>query len=225
MHQLHPHRVGALRMFLSACLAFLLGACATPVPFDYTAFKQDRPASLLVLPPLNESKDIKATSGVLATTTLPLAEAGYYVMPVSLVDETFKQNGLTTPTDIHEVPAAKLREIFGADAAVYIRVKQYGTTYMIIGSETRVTVDGKIVDLRSGRVLWSGSATASSQESDSSSQAGLVGLLVKAVVTQIIGTVTDASFNYAGITNQRLLGAPRKNGLLAGPRSPSYQKD
>jgi hypothetical protein len=225
MQQQYLRRGGAVRIFLALCLTSLLGACATPVPFDYTAFKQDRPASLLVLPPLNESKDIKATSGVLATTTLPLAEAGYYVMPVSLVDETFKQNGLTTPTDIHEVPAAKLREIFGADAAVYIRVKQYGTSYMIIGSETRVTVDGKIVDLRSGRELWSGSATASSQESESSNQAGLVGLLVKAVVSQIIGTVMDASFNYAGITNQRLLGAPRKNGLLAGPRSPSYQKD
>ena len=209
----HPLRLGS-----ALCLVALLGACATPVPFDYTAFKQDRPASMLVLPPVNDSKDIKATIGVMANTILPLAEAGYYVMPVSLVDETFKQNGLTTPTDIHEVSAAKLREIFGADAAVYIRVKQYGTTYMIIGSETRVTVEGKIVDLRSGREIWSGSATASSQESDTSNQGGLVGLLVKAVVTQILGTVTDASFNYAAITNQRLLGAPRKNGLLFGPR-------
>ena len=215
-----------LRVVLALGMAGLLGACAAPkAPYDYTALRQDRPASLLVLPPLNESKDIKATIGVMSTAIAPLAEAGYYVMPVSLVDETFKQNGLTTPTDIHEVAPAKLREIFGADAAVYIRVKQYGTGYYIVASETRVTVDAKVIDLRSGRLLWDGSATASSQESNNSSQGGLVGLLVKAVVSQIVGTAVDASFNYAAIANQRLLGAPIKNGLLLGPRSPNYQKD
>jgi hypothetical protein len=180
---------------------------------------------MLVLPPVNDSADLKATQGVMATAILPLAEAGYYVMPVGLVNETFRQNGLTTPNDIHEVSAAKLREIFGADAAVYLRVKQYGTSYQVIGSDTRVTVEGKIIDLRSGDTLWNGSATASSQESDSNNQGGLVGLLVKAVVHQIIGTVTDASFNYAAIANQRLLGAPRPRGLLYGPRSPNYQKE
>lgn len=226
MSELAVNLPRSLSSGLIILLAGVLGACATPpAPLDYTAFKQDRPATLLVLPPINESKDVKATSGVLSTSVLPLAEAGYYVLPVSLVDETFKQNGLQTPNDIHDVPTQKLREIFGADAAVYIRVKQYGTTYMIFGSETRVTVEGKIIDLRSGRQLWSGSATSSSQESDAGNQGGLVGLLVKAVITQIIGTVTDASFGYAAISNQRMLGVPRANGLLAGPRSPNFRKD
>jgi hypothetical protein len=216
---------GRLRGALVLMLAMVAGGCATQkVPYNYEAFKQSRPASMLVLPPINDSKDVKATIGVMASAALPLAEAGYYVLPVGLVDETFKQNGLTTPNDVHDVAPQKLREIFGADAAVYIRVKQYGTSYMVIGSETRVTVEGKVVDLRNGKLLWEGSATASSQESDTGNQAGLAGLLVKALVTQIIGTVTDAGFNYAGIANQRLLSA-RKDGLLAGPRSPNYMKD
>lgn len=214
-----------LRLASLLALPLVFGACATKPPYDYSAFRQSRPASILVLPPVNDSTDVKATIGVMASTAMPLAEAGYYVLPVSLVDETFKQNGMTIPSDIHAVSVAKLREIFGADAAVYIRVKQYGTTYMVLGSETRVTLEGKIVDLRSGQTIWGGSATASSQESDSGNQAGLAGLLVKAIVTQIVGTATDASFNYAGRANQRLLGAPRRDGVLFGPRSPSYQKD
>ena len=206
-------------------VALALGGCATRQPFDYSSFKQSRPASLLVLPPINDTTDVKATQGVLATSTLPLAEAGYYVMPAGLVDETFKQNGLSTPNDMHEVTATKLREIFGADAAVYIRVKQYGTRYLLVGSETRVTVEGRIVDLRNGREIWSGTATASSEESSGSNQGGIVGLLVKAVVNQIVGTLSDASFNYSAIANQRLLGKPAFNGVLYGPRSPNYQKD
>ena len=220
-----PALARSMRLALALGVAGLLGACATKPPYDYTAFRQSRPKSLLVLPPVNDSADVKATSGVMSTVATPLAEAGYYVMPVSMVDETFKQNGLTTPNDIQEVSAAKLREIFGADAAVYIRVKEYGTKYLVIGSDTRVTVEGRIVDLRNGAVIWEGKATASSQESEGNNQGGLVGLLVKAVVTQIIGTVTDASFNYAGMANQRLLGAPIRDGVLYGPRSPNYQKD
>jgi hypothetical protein len=215
----------ALRVVLALALALLFSGCATRTPYDYTAFKQSRPASMLVLPPLNDSADVKATSGVMATATAPLAEAGYYVLPVSMVDETFRQNGLTTPHDIHEVAAPKLREIFGADAAVYLRVKDYGTKYYVVGSESRVTVEGRIVDLRNGALLWEGKATASSKESEGSNQGGLIGLLVQAVVTQIVGTLSDASYQYAGIANQRLLGAPVANGVLYGPRSPHYQKD
>ncbi len=220
-----PRSAGVPRVALAFAAALLFSGCATRVPYDYSAFKQSRPASMLVLPPVNDSTDVKATSGVMSTVTAPLAEAGYYVLPVSMVDETFKQNGLTTPNDIQEVSAAKLRQIFGADAAVYIRVKEYGTKYYVFGSESRVTVEGRIVDLRNGALLWEGKATASSKESEGSNQGGLVGLLVQAVVTQIVGTLSDASFQYAGIANQRLLGAAVPNGVLHGPRSPLYLKD
>jgi len=218
-------RMHCARWFGLLMAAGLLGACATPTSYDYTAFKQNRPASLLVLPPVSNATDIKASPAMLAQATLPLAESGYYVVPVTLVDETFKQNGLTTPDDIHEVAPQKLREIFGADAAVYLRITRYGTTYAVISSETTVAAEARVVDLRTGQLLWEGKAMASSRESEGSNQGGLVGLLVKAVVNQIIGTTTDASFNYAGIASQRLLGARQPNGLLYGPRSPNYQKD
>ena len=213
-------RLGAL-----AGVAALLTACATPQPYDYSAFRASKPASLLVLPPLNETPEIDAVSGVLATATAPLAEAGYYVVPVRLMDETFKQNGLSTPNDIQAVAPKRLREIFGADAAVYLKVTKYGADFKVFGSDTRVTVQARIVDLRNGQQLWSGAATASSQESNNgSSGGGLLGLVVKAVVQQVMSTAMDASFTYAGLANQRLL-APRPSGVLPGPRLPQVQQE
>jgi len=203
----------------------LLGGCATKPPaYDYSAFQKAKPVSLLVLPPVNDSPDIKATPGTWAHATRPLAEAGYYVLPVTLVDETFRQNGLTMANEIQEVPYPKLRDFFGADAAVYMKVKKYGTSYAVVSSDTRVEVEGRIIDLRTGELLWQGKAYASSAEQQQQSQGGLVGLLVTALVNQIVGTATDAAFNYAGIANQRMLGAPRYNGILPGPRSPLYGK-
>lgn len=208
-----------------AAAVLLLGGCATRQPYDYTAFKANRPASLVVLPPLNQSPDVKGGIGVLAQVTGPLAEAGYYVLPVSLVDESFRENGLTAANDIHDVPPAKLREVFGADAVVYLNVKRYGTSYAVLSSETAVAVEGRIVDLRSGDLLWKGEAFASSKESEGANQAGLVGLLVKAVINQIIATTTDHSFTYAGMASSRLLGPGVFNGVLPGPRAAKSKPD
>ena len=215
------------RLFACAgALGFLLlGGCATKAPpYDYSAFQKAKPMSLLVLPPVNESPDVKATPGAWAHATRPLAEAGYYVLPVTLVDETFRQNGLSMANEIQDIPYPKLRDFFGADAAVYMKVKKYGTTYAVISSDTRVEVEGRIIDLRTGELLWQGKAYASSAEQQQQSQGGLVGLLVIALVNQIVGTATDAAFNYAGIANQRMLGASLYNGILPGPRSPLYGK-
>lgn len=216
------------RLARSACslllAAVITTGCATVKPYDYTAFKESRPASILVLPPVNSSPEVEATYSMLSQVTRPLAESGYYVFPVSLVDETFHQNGLTHPAEMHEVKPQKLREIFGADAALYIDIKQYGTSYTIIASESRVTASAKLVDLRNEQVLWSGSATASSAEGRNSS-GGLAGMLIQAVVSQIVETTVNQSHPIAGVTAQRLLAAGRPNGLLYGPRSPKYQTD
>jgi hypothetical protein len=206
-------------------LAVLATGCATQQkPYDYAAFKESRPRTILVLPPLNNSPEVAATYGMMSQVTYPLAESGYYVLPVTLVDETFKQNGLTTAADIHEVAPAKLREIFGADAGLYVTVKNYGTSYVVVNSVTVVTAEAKLIDLRSGKVIWNGEASASSNENQSNNN-GLVGMLVSAIVNQIVATSTDASYKIAGITSSRLLMAGHKNGMLYGPRSPKYQSD
>ena len=63
----------------------LLGGCVTQTPYDYTAFKQSKPRSILVMPPVNSSPDVQAGYSMLSHVTLPLSEAGYYVLPVAVV--------------------------------------------------------------------------------------------------------------------------------------------
>lgn len=205
----------AAAVFLSAC------TINQPKPYDYSAFKESNPKSILVLPPLNESPEVKATAGMAASSIAPLAESGYYVYPPAVVAETFKQNGLTHPAAIHEVKLGKLREIFGADAVMYITIKNYGTTYQVIQSDTRVTAQAKLVDAKTGKEIWSGSATASSTENEGHN--GLLVMLVKAVVDQVAGTLSDRGFDVAQITGTRLLSAGAHNGILYGPRSDHYQ--
>lgn len=210
---------------LAACVsiaAFAVG-CATKKPaYDYTAFKAAKPRSIVVLPPLNNSPEVNAGSSVYAQVTYPLAEAGYYVLPVALVSETFKQNGLTTPADIHAVDAKKLHDIFGADAAMYVTITKYGSTYTVLDSVVVVAAEAKLVDLRSGQVLWTGTASASNNEGGNNGGGGLIGALVAAAVKQILNSTTDASHPVAGVASARLLSGGGNGAMLYGPRSASY---
>lgn len=213
-----------LTRLLPALVALAITGCATQKPtYDYTAFRDSKPSSILVLPPLNQSPDLRASYSVMSTVTAPLAESGYYVFPVALVDQTFKENGLDNPGEMHQAPLAKLREIFGADAVLYITVEQYGTKYQVVDSSTVVEASGKLVDARTGTVLWTGKASASDAENRQNNN-GLIGMLVTAIVRQVIGSVGDPGHQISSITNARLLQA-HPGGLLYGPRSPQYQKD
>jgi hypothetical protein len=105
----------------------MLAGCATLPPKDYTEFRKSNPRSILVLPPINESTEVGATYSVLTTTTAPLAELGYYVLPVAIVDQFLKENGLTVPGEMQQAPLNKLHEVFGADAVMYMTIEQYGS--------------------------------------------------------------------------------------------------
>lgn len=210
---------------MALCLApavVLIGCASKQASYDYTAFKAAKPRSIVVLPPLNNSPEVNAGNSVYAQVTYPLAEAGYYVLPVAVVGETFKQNGMTDAADIHGLDARKLNEIFGADAGLYLTISRYGSSYTVIDSVTVVSVDAKLVDLKTGALLWQGAASASSNEGNNNSGGGLIGMLVTAAVKQIINSSTDASHPLAGVANVRLLSAGVPNGLLYGPRSERY---
>ncbi|WP_181109257.1 DUF799 domain-containing protein [Xanthomonas arboricola] len=214
-----------LKLAAVAAVSLLMAACATqPVSRDYTAYKASKPRSILVLPPVSNAPDVDASLSVLSVTTLPLAEAGYYVMPVAPVYETFKQNGVTVADDAQNVSVEKLREIFGADAALYITVDKYGSVYQVINSVVIVSAKAKLVDLRTGTTLWQGQAQASSGENQNSG-GGLIGMLVTAAVNQVINQVTDRSHQIGNVASQRLLSTGHAGGLLYGPYNPKYGTD
>ncbi|OCG20092.1 MULTISPECIES: DUF799 domain-containing protein [unclassified Gilliamella] len=206
---------------------FMLVGCATnKKDYDYTAFEESKPTSILVLLPTNHSNEINASYGVLSQVTLPLAEAGYYVFPVNLTNEVFKQNGFTIADDIHSVTLTKLQQIFNPDAVLYLKIINYGTNYQIIQSDTRVTLEAKLVDVQTSKVIWTGTASASSTENQQSSNS-LISTLLSAAITQISDTVRDHSVTISGLAAARLFTPhPIKyNGILYGPYANTTKLD
>lgn len=212
-----------IRFLLVVFCILSVGGCASvDQSHDYTEFRNATPGSILVLPPINHSPEVLAPFSLLAQTTYPVAESGFYVYPAALVYQTFNNNGLTVAEDIHQLPIEKLHEVFGADAALYIIIENYGTSYAVLSSDTVVRISARLVDLRTGVLLWSDSASASSAETRGNGGNGLAGMLVEAAINQIVETVTDKGFEIAAIATSRLLDADLRNGLLYGPRSLKY---
>jgi hypothetical protein len=197
----------------------MLSGCATPKPYDYTNFRAHPPRSILVLPPLNESTAVEGTYGYLSTVTFPLAEMGYYVYPVSVTDQFLKENGMPTAGEMHQVPLDKVREIIGADAVLYVTLKQYGTKYEVISSVTTVQARGKLVDTRTGLVLWEG--TGIGQEGSGGSGNILADMII-AVGSQAINSSVDHAHTVCPRANTMMF-TPKDHGLLYGPYHPQTE--
>ncbi|MDR1423151.1 MAG: DUF799 domain-containing protein [Azoarcus sp.] len=217
----------------TTCLAALLGAsflltaCVTAPrqqQADYTAFRDSRPRSILVMPPINLSPDEKAARSFLATSTGPLAESGYYVIPVTLSEETFKQNGMTVAEEAQNIDLGKLRQIFGADAALYMTVDRFGSSYRVLDSVVEAGASAKLIDIRTGQELWHG-RTLVVQSSSQNNSGGLIGALVSAIVHQIANSLSDKSHQVAGMANYQLLSAGHWNSILYGPYHPQFGTD
>jgi hypothetical protein len=170
-----------------------------------------------VLPRL-ESTDINATYSCLSTITMPLAEHGYYVFPVGVVDQLFKENGMPTSGEMHQAPLNKIREIIGADAVLYITIKEYGSSYQVINSATTVRAEARLVDTVSGTVLWAG--TVAAQENSSGGTGSIIGELVAAVLTQVINQSTDRARHVCRLANTQF--GTKSDGLLFGPYHPGF---
>ena len=192
----------------------LFSSCST-YQVDYGAYRSHMPKSILVLPPLNETTTNNAEYKFMPTITKVIGERGYYVFPLSLVDLIFKENGVISPIEMRQVSRDKLREIFGADALLDVRIKSWGTKYFVLTSYSEVELSYELIDLGSGVSLWSDTITVNDNQNNNSSN-NLIGMLAGSLTHALISTMTDPEIKLSRQANQQALSG--SNGLLPGPR-------
>jgi hypothetical protein len=202
------------RISLMAALATLISGCQTIEPYDYTALKISKPRSIVIIPPNNNSIEVNAPYIYLSTLTKPLAEKGYYVLPVAVIDRFLKENGLPTPAEMNNIPLEKIDKHIGADAVLFISIEQWGTKYIVFSSITTVSAKLKLVDVKTGSILWESVAFASRDSGDGGGS--LAGMLIGAIVTQIMESSFDRSHEIAMLANTAAINHPDL-GLLDGP--------
>ncbi len=116
----------AVGLTIPLVLSLLLPACAPT--HDYSKFFEHHPRSILILPPSNKTTAVDAPIVFDTTVTRPFAERGYYVFPLPLARGVLLDLGLTDEGLISSVPPQKFKELFGADAVLYVTIDTWATT-------------------------------------------------------------------------------------------------
>lgn len=199
-------------------LAILSSGCAVQRQrADLDAFYAHQPRSILVIPVLNDTTELSASPVFVSTITRPLAERGYYVFPVYLTDLVLRDFGLAEAGHIHELPPQRFHELFGADAALYVVIKDWSSKYIILASSVVVEMDYMLKDTKTGTVLWQ--STEKVFQNSNGAGGGLIGIAIAAAVNAM---ATDYEPLARQANNQAFL-PPR--GIPAGPYNLEYGKD
>ena len=202
---------------IAACVALnLLSGCAVqPEKIDLSAFHTHKPRSIVIVPVLNETTEISAPSVFVSTITRPLAERGYYIFPVYLTDLVLRDFGLAEAGHIHQLDTQRLFELFGADAALFITIKDWSSKYIVLASTVVVEMDYELKDTKTGTVLW----RSKQQVAQSSGGGDLISMAVSTAITAMLADYLPL----ARQANNQAFIPPR--GLPAGPYNADYGRD
>ncbi len=203
------------------CLA--MAACAPK--YDYTNFHEHPPRSIVVVPVMNETTNIFAPNVFLPTISIPLANRGYYVFPVSLTTALFHDLGLPEAGLIQQLPPGKFREYFGADAVLLITIKDWGAKYVIINNMRTIEAHYLLRDTQTGELLWERTFRVQKQASQGGNS--LIGALVAAVVDKLMSEALDEELMYQPMARamNRSVFLGSGSGLPAGPYNSGYGRD
>ena len=165
---------------------------------DLSKFEAAKPTSILVVPVVNESVEVTASDYFLSTISVPLAERGYYVFPVNLVKRMLEDEGLSDATPVHTAPPQKVCGLFGSDAILYVKIKEWSAKYMVLSTVVNVKLAYAIKDCKTGETLWEHEEAMAYTPQNNSTGNPLGDLIVMA----INAAVTKAAPNYVPLARQ-----------------------
>lgn len=186
--------MNALKLISIGLLIILLTGCGPKLVKKGDAFSDmyaEKPLSILVLPPINESTAADAKDYYSTTVIDPLAFSGYYVFPIEVVTEILKKEGLGDTEMLMKVSPQKLREFFGADAILYIKILKWDTSYYVIGGNVTVTAECIMKSTITGKTIWRYDGTLTVDTTGENRAGGLLGLALQLAETAIKTATTD----------------------------------
>ena len=153
---------------------------------------KEKPVSILVLPPINESTAADAKEYYSTTIAEPLSFAGYYVFPIEIVNEVLKQEGIYDTELIVDLDPSKFKEYFGADAVLFTKIIAWNTSYYVMGGNVKVHIAFDLVSTKTGETLWSyNDKLTVDTTADDNELGGAAGLLLQLAATAVQTAAQD----------------------------------
>lgn len=134
----------------------MFASCTTSTKITKsTAYKgmyDEQPLSVLVMPPINRSTNIEAKEFFHATLNVPIANAGYYVVPPFLSMEILKRESAYDSELFLTQSLEKFNEIFDADIALFSIIHKWDKN--TIGAKVNVDIEYILKSTITNEVLY-----------------------------------------------------------------------
>ena len=171
-------------------IALMMSSCAHKITRgeQYPKMYEEKPLSIVIMPPINQTEHVEAKDYFYTTLYAPLCEKGYYVYSPMLTMEMFQSESAYDAELFLEKDLSQFRNVLGADAAMFTIIKSWKRNN-VLGELTagveyilRSTITGETIYRREGLI-----------EVDTSINGGgsAIGVLVGLIATAVNTAATD----------------------------------
>ena len=203
-------------LFFLAAIAVVSCSSIKTMGEQYPAMYEEKPVTIAIMPPINQTTHVEAKDYFYTTMYLPLCEKGYYVYSPYLTMEMFQQESAYDAENFLEGDLSTFRNVLGADAAMFTIIKSWKRNN--IGGKLTVDVEYILRSTKTGQTLYTREGNIKVDTSVDGGGGGL-GALVSIIATAINTATTDK------VIAGRKCNAFVLSDLPAGKYSKLYEKD
>ena len=154
---------------------------------QYAKMYEEKPVTLLVMPPINNSTNVEAKDLLYTSISRPLVEAGYYVISPLLAMDVLKAESAYDSEMFFDAPLTTFQNYFGADAVVFSVIDTWAKKGMGIETKIRYIIKSAYTN----DTLFERSCDLYLDLSIDSGTNGLLGALVDLAASAINTAATD----------------------------------
>ena len=200
-------------------MALVIASCSTPMKTmgeQYPVMYEEKPLSIAIMPPINQTTHAEAKDYFYTTLYLPLCEKGYYVYSPYLTMEMFQQESAYDAEMFIEGDLTPFRNVLGADAAMFTIIKDWRRSQL--GGNLSVNIEYILRSTKTGKTLYKREGEIKVDTSVNGG-GGAFGVLVGMIATAVNTAATDK------VIAGRKCTAFVLSDLPAGKYSPTFEKD
>ena len=179
------------KLIYIVALAALVSSCGVSSKVtratQYANMYEEKPITLLVMPPINNSTNVEAKDLLYTSISRPLIEAGYYVIPPLLAMDVLKAESAYDSELFLEGPLTAFKKYFGADAVIFSVIDTWKKKGFGIQTKIRYIIKS----VSTGEVLFERSCDLYLNLQQNSGGSSGISALVDLAVSAINTAVTD----------------------------------
>ncbi len=182
------------RFFTIILAVFALYACSvTKEPVNkgkkYAQLYKEKPVSILIMPPINETNYVDAKEHFYTTLYHPLCEKGYYVFSPYLTEDILKHEGAYDSELFIDKDLSIFNRVFGADVVLFTRIKSWKKESIL--GYVEVDIDYTFKSAKTNEVIYERGGLIQLDTHTNVTGGGLLGAVLNVAATALTTALTD----------------------------------